>query len=647
MEWKITSVAWRRRLVGFVLVSASFAAAMPTNAEITFANVSAAAGFTAKSVSWGASWGDVNGDGHPDLFLNNHSRKSSIYLNDGTGKFTNAIAQLDAEGYLTGVGAHDDTHGAVWVDFDNDGDQDLVVATGICCNIQFMVNIGGKLYNRVNQYGFASDADLGGRMPIWFDSDDDGLLETTLLGFYPAPLLKQSRGLFVNGKAGTGYACTHDEFGSLIDLNNDGVLDLICVTTGGPFAQAWDMSSMPWKNVTSSLPGATNVQDVIVGDFDRNLHNDMLLLRGAQRPSQVVVFNGNQIEAQFVNNDRSFSFKSPNGVLQVRLDWNKNFVNFTNINIGKNGVHPSSNLFTLDPANAATHGLKAHNPAAINTELFIGYDPGTETWTFQQYWANTWTYTYIELTSSAAIANLVTTGIQVGFDTPLTPVLLSNLPGGMTDRTAASNLSAKVHCGSGIAGDFDNDMDQDIFLVCRDGVQNIPDILLENDGHGVFSVVPGAGGATGPVGMAVAQGAGTGESVVSADYDLDGRLDFLVTNGLNMRPYGRNNGPYQLFRNTSPLRNWIELDLVGTTSNRDAIGAKVFATAGGITQVREQNEGYHRWSQNQRRMHFGLADNTSVNLRVVWPSGRTDTYTVPADHIYVATEAAGIQQGRF
>jgi hypothetical protein len=217
----------------------------------------------------------------------------------------------------------------------------------------------------------------------------------------------------------------------------------------------------------------------------------------------------------------------------------------------------------------------------------------------------------------------------------------------MTDRTAASNLSSKVHCGSGVAGDFDNDMDQDVFLVCRGGVQNIADILLENDGHGVFRAVAGAGGATGPIGMAVAQGAGTGESVVSADYDLDGRLDFLVTNGLNMRPYGRNNGPYQLFRNTSPLRNWIEIDLVGTTSNRDAIGAKVFATAGGITQVREQNEGYHRWSQNQRRLHFGLADNTSVELRVEWPSGHTDTYTVPAGHIYVATEATGIQQGSF
>jgi hypothetical protein len=136
--------------------------------------------------------------------------------------------------------------------------------------------------------------------------------------------------------------------------------------------------------------------------------------------------------------------------------------------------------------------------------------------------------------------------------------------------------------------------------------------------------------------------------VVAADYDLDGRMDLWVNNGLNLRPQHLNNGPYQLFRNTSPVRNWIELDLVGTASNRDAIGARIYATAGGVTQYREQNEGYHRWSQNQRRTHFGLADNTTVNLVVKWPSGRTDTYnSVAADHIYVATEGGGIRQANY
>jgi hypothetical protein len=135
------------------------------------------------------------------------------------------------------------------------------------------------------------------------------------------------------------------------------------------------------------------------------------------------------------------------------------------------------------------------------------------------------------------------------------------------------------------------------------------------------------------------------ETVVAADYDLDGRVDLLVTNGLNLRPQHRNNGPYQLFKNTSPLRNWVEVDLVGTNSNRDGIGARVYATAGGVIQYRAQDAGYHRWSQNQQRIHFGLASNATFNPAVWWPSGRVDSYhNLAANHIYKATEAGGIQQ---
>jgi hypothetical protein len=395
------------------------------------------------------------------------------------------------------------------------------------------------------------------------------------------------------------------------------------------------------------LPATTNVNDIIVGDFDGNLRNDMLLLRGALRPSEVVAFNGSQIEAQLINGERDFSFKSA-GVLQITLDWNANYSGYINVNIGSAGEHPSANSFTLDPADNGTHGLKPRDPASTRPELFVGYDPGTQTWTFNQYRGGKFIYTYLEVNSSAPVGELNVMGIKEGSDKPLTPVLLSNLPGGMLDVTVASNLSNKVSCVSGIAGDFDNDMDQDVFLACRGGVQNIADILLENNGSGVFTAVAGAGGASGPIGLAVGQQAGVGETVVSADYDLDGRLDFLVANGMNMRPQGRNNGPYQLFRNTSPVRNWIEIDLVGTTSSRDAIGAKVYATAGGVTQLREQNEGYHRWSQNQRRLHFGLADNTTVDLVVNWPSGRVDThYGVSAGHIYVVTEGSGVQKATY
>jgi hypothetical protein len=179
-------------------------------------------------------------------------------------------------------------------------------------------------------------------------------------------------------------------------------------------------------------------------------------------------------------------------------------------------------------------------------------------------------------------------------------------------------------------------MHEDLFLACTGGSHNMANRLFRNNGNGTFTEIPNAGGAAGHIGAAVAEHAGTHESVVVADYDLDGFLDLLVTNGDNMRPLYQG-GPKELFHNHGGNgNNWVEFDLVGTTSNRDAIGSKVYVTAGGVTQYREQNGGYHKWSQNFKRVHVGLAANTTVDTTtVVWPDNTSTTYTgLAADHIY-------------
>ena len=70
-------------------------------------------------------------------------------------------------------------------------------------------------------------------------------------------------------------------------------------------------------------------------------------------------------------------------------------------------------------------------------------------------------------------------------------------------------------------------------------------------------------------------------------------------------------------------------------------GARVYATALGVTQFRVQDGRYHRWSEDFKRIHFGLAGATSVQVTIKWPSGLVQTFSnVAADRVYQATEGA-------
>ena len=79
---------------------------------------------------------------------------------------------------------------------------------------------------------------------------------------------------------------------------------------------------------------------------------------------------------------------------------------------------------------------------------------------------------------------------------------------------------------------------------------------------------------------------------------------------------------------------------MGVYSNRDGVGAQLHLTAGGVTQLREQNGGIHYRGQNHQRVHFGLGDNTMVDeLRIRWPNGYIQTIEdIPADQIFEVIE---------
>jgi hypothetical protein len=86
--------------------------------------------------------------------------------------------------------------------------------------------------------------------------------------------------------------------------------------------------------------------------------------------------------------------------------------------------------------------------------------------------------------------------------------------------------------------------------------------------------------------------------------------------------------------------------LVGTRSNKTAIGARVTVKAGSLVQLDEVRGGASYLSQNDLRLHFGLgANDTMSEVNIRWPNGETEIIkNVAADFIYTIKESAGIQQ---
>jgi hypothetical protein len=109
--------------------------------------------------------------------------------------------------------------------------------------------------------------------------------------------------------------------------------------------------------------------------------------------------------------------------------------------------------------------------------------------------------------------------------------------------------------------------------------------------------------------------------IAYADFDNDGDLDLAIT---------ANNGTARLFRNDNANQNDVlRMKLIGTKSNRDAIGAKVTVTTNaGTTLSRMVKDGSSYLSQSELPLTFGLgrpATVKSVRVQIVWPSGRKES----------------------
>jgi hypothetical protein len=190
--------------------------------------------------------------------------------------------------------------------------------------------------------------------------------------------------------------------------------------------------------------------------------------------------------------------------------------------------------------------------------------------------------------------------------------------------------------------DYDNDGWKDLLIVnghVYPEVDQHPEwgtsyaerpLLYRNLKNGKFEVVPAVEG-TGLAVVSVGRGAAFG------DIFNDGKIGVVIDNL---------DGVPVLLRNVNPDHHqWVELRLIGgRKSPRDAVGATVYLTAGGIRQRGDVLSGGSYLSSNDMRVHFGLGDaNDAGTAEIHWPSGAKETVKLPAvDRIYTITEGKGV-----
>ena len=633
---------------------------------------------------------DFNNDGWLDFWQSGHGYSNAysrnptgkfpfLYINNQDGTFTNIFT----EDWRRGSGG--DTHGTTWIDYDNDGDSDVFVSGGGQLgegegqpNL-FFINNGGTLEEdavaRNLEYRVGRS-----RSSTWLDVNGDGRLDMIQL----VALRDDGRGdsaYFQQNADGTFQApvsldlADSSRYAQLGDLNGDGSLELVIQGTHQFPLAVYDVSDGSLQNITSQFNfpltsdstsdptqdffNHNSARDSVIADFNNDGYNDFFVTRSDVALSNVtpsVFQSGNKIiGAELLNrgNEIGFSFQTSGDIALDIIDMfeREPELSASQIFIGSSGRNPTAdelaafsstdtdtsiNLVNqntdrpsvvLSPDASGVTGIKSNRSTR---GIYIGYNDSNDTW---QVFLSSSNHEILRsmVESTANISNVT----PINFTNPdpasraLTDQLWLYNPNNenFVNASNSAGLNVPTLAQSVVAGDYDNDKDIDLYIANTFTSIDQPNILYENQGDGTFEIVPQAGGAAGTHVGPLHLDFNVGQRLVTGDYDRDGFLDIFVGSTIVKSPRKTYLGtPPQLFQNQGNDNNWIQLDLEGTESNRDAIGAQVRLTSGGLTQLREQNGGIHHFTQNSPWLHFGLGSDDIIDrIDIRWSSGNEQT----------------------
>ena len=541
----------------------------------------------------GVSVGDADGDGFEDLYVAQPSALPNRLLrNRGDGTFEDATER-------SGLGLLDDTAQSLFVDVDNDGDQDLVLATSV--QPLLFVNDGrGRFAVREGAFVFA--AQLQGVLTgvAMADYDRDGDLDAYLCVYSyffgagedkagtpmpyhdarngpPGVLFRNDgQGRFVDVTAQVGLGEGNDRYhfaASWADVDQDGWQDLLVANDFG--------TKNLYRNLGPQQGGGVRFEDVAAkaGVLDHGAGMSAAFL-DYDNDGRLDIYTGNMWAApgQRVTAAASFMPEAPadvRGLYQRHARGNSLFRNrgdgtFEDRSVGS-GITMGRWAWSSDALDVDSDGWQ---------DLYVANGMLTRDGSRGDLESYFWR--------------------QVVARSPLT-----RMKGMPYDEAWRAMNQLLVH--------------QSIASRQRN-------VLYRNDGRGAFDDVSGV------TGLDLEQ---DGRSFAALDLDRDGDPDLAVM-AARQAPHLR------LFRNDHPARPVIALRLTGTTSNRDAVGARIDVEAGSLRVTRLVQAGSGFLSQHSREVLVGLGDNTRVtSLKVTWPSGATQTFTdLPVNTRFTLTEGA-------
>ena len=428
------------------------------------------------------------------------------------------------------------------------------------------------------------------------DFNNDGFQDIAIGNRFGANALfmNQNGSRFINIASSAGVNCPDWTMGiSWADFNNDGYLDIyIC---------NYDLANVLYKNIgdgifkdiTSSAGVGTDLSShhAVWGDYDNDGFVDIYVVNfGYGQPNILYKNNGDETftdVTKFANIDGHPEERSRNAM------WgdydNDGFIDLFVVNQGQDVLYRNKGNGSFYDATSAAGIYETGN----------GYGCA---------WADYNNDGFLDL--------YVSNRDQVG-------VLFSNNgEGTFRAVTEQAGLSCVKSAIGGAWADIDNDGDLDLYVT---NIWGEPNYLFINNGNGEFVRISleNIGIHNYPT-----------TNAAFGDYNNDGAVDLIATvfaDGVL--------GPC-LYRNQGNSNHWLFANLVGSISNRSAIGAKVRLVAGEHAQYREVSGGCGNYTFDSLPVEFGLGQTTAIDSLIIkWPSGAIHVMTdVEVDQILTIEE---------